>query len=306
MRYIASIPLRPYIATLADSVFFSSELEEEARTLSEMKLSGTDMHGHKWETREERSAAEILEDMRKRGQREAWIVFGTQGSVKKDLSQSREPIHMAFANWGSSPADIARFTKQYGLLWDCLADGQHLVSGKWVRSDFEFAADVWVDSQSTSRSWWRHRFGPVPEEPDAERKKIQEFVRKAKEELRRKRGILGPLPAETYFEKAVSLAQEISLAVFKDGKGRPIVELVAPDLWHYMSVLLLSEKHEMLRLCKREGCPTPYYIATRKDQKYCGTDCSQLVATRTWWAKHGKEWRNKRRKLGKKKRKVRR
>ena len=51
---------------------------------------------------------------------------------------------------------------------------------------------------------------------------------------------------------------------------------------------------EMLRVCKREDCPTRYYIATRRDQKYCNTYCSQLVATRKWWAAHAQEWRKNR------------
>jgi hypothetical protein len=70
-----------------------------------------------------------------------------------------------------------------------------------------------------------------------------------------------------------------------------------------MILLLVRENPEMLRVCANEESKapycTPYFVAQRKDQKYCSSDCSQAVATRRWWSQHGNDWRRTKQRAGK-------
>lgn len=315
MRHIAHIPLQPYLASLPGRVSLTEGLREDSAKLADLQdsIKVTDLDGKPVEPKppkERKTAEQFMRDLTEHGSQESWIVSGVLGEKTLDLSRLREPIHKIFANWASSPSDIAVFTRKYGLLEDWLIgetsiSDEHLIGEEWLPYDFEFYVSDWIELQEDLRNWWRYRFGPVPEEADPRRKALLAEAQKVKAERRREKGESGPQPPPTYFERAAAVAQEISLAVSEGWKGT-VAELVAPDLWHYIVVLLLSERQGMLRICRRKDCLTPYYVATRKDQKYCGTDCSQAVATRRWWALHGKEWRKKRKHKGKRKKKKRR
>lgn len=57
--------------------------------------------------------------------------------------------------------------------------------------------------------------------------------------------------------------------------------------------------HKMTVCARGKECAAPYFFWRRKGQKYCGTDCRSVVLQQRnndWWAKHGKQWRTKRRK----------
>src|SRR5439155_2108676 len=45
------------------------------------------------------------------------------------------------------------------------------------------------------------------------------------------------------------------------------------------------------RKCQNPTCSAPYFLASRRDQKFCNEQCSRLVANRRWWDQHGAEWR---------------
>jgi hypothetical protein len=84
-----------------------------------------------------------------------------------------------------------------------------------------------------------------------------------------------------------------SLIYIREKKGIK-VEVVAPDLWTYMILRLLMEKPSTLRVCQNKTCANPYFIATRKDQKFCDSRCSQLFASRRWYESSGRERRRER------------
>jgi hypothetical protein len=65
------------------------------------------------------------------------------------------------------------------------------------------------------------------------------------------------------------------------------------------SVLLLLVKYsDLIRYCADPGCPTPFFIARRRSQRFCSDGCArpaQQKAKRDWWARNGKKWRRSRR-----------
>jgi hypothetical protein len=51
------------------------------------------------------------------------------------------------------------------------------------------------------------------------------------------------------------------------------------------------------RRCGNPECDAPYFIAKRKNQKYCTEKCAghgQRELKRSWWAEHGEKWRKER------------
>jgi hypothetical protein len=72
----------------------------------------------------------------------------------------------------------------------------------------------------------------------------------------------------------------------------------APTLDRYLYVDLATSPVERMRLCKREGCQHPYFIAGHLKQQFCSDECAeegQRALKREWWDKHGQSWRAKRR-----------
>jgi hypothetical protein len=55
-------------------------------------------------------------------------------------------------------------------------------------------------------------------------------------------------------------------------------------------LLELMRWADLTRCCGNPDCSTPYFIASRRSQKYCSDLCSrpaQCEFKRTWWAEHG-------------------
>lgn len=64
-------------------------------------------------------------------------------------------------------------------------------------------------------------------------------------------------------------------------------------------LLALMEWADLLKFCANEDCQARYFIATRRDQKYCCSDCAEAVdraSKRRWWEKTGKHRRLEKRK----------
>jgi hypothetical protein len=225
------------------------------------------------------------------------------GKELKDIGRLRPPIHSRFANWGSSPREVERFTKLFGVLWGCDSD-----------VDFSFEVSAWVKDQKKFRKWWWYQLGPKPalklSPRGAEIKKLEEEARRIQ------RATMGQPPIEeagdqrSYFDdlKGILEYSEPSSGEYRwPIPGDPIpslvltainkginVEIAAPNLWIYMILRLLREKPAMLRICENSTCPNKYFIATRKDQKFCDSRCSQLVASRRWYESRGRDRRRER------------
>jgi hypothetical protein len=274
-RYIAAIRLQSYKATLPDRTSLISQGEMRISFTYEDALTGNKAH-----------------------MEESWLIGGKLGKVSKDVGRMLPPIHTKFANWGSSPQEIERFTRLFGVLWDCDSNN--------YKPDYDFGLETseWKKDQKRFRDWWRYRLGAKPpmtlSARGAELKRTEQEARQLQRAMRGlqpiedvQQSFLDDLKKILEFDPLSPEAPVPSLAYSMDSKGIK-VEIVAPDLWTYMILRLLTEKPAMLRVCQNKTCSNPYFVATRKDQKFCCSDCSQLVASRRWWASQGSDRRRKR------------
>lgn len=240
---------------------------------------------------------------------ESWVLSGRMGKELKDIGRQRPPIHSEFANWGSTTRDVERFTKRFGVLWECNS------ADRRYKCDFSFEVSEWLKDQKRFREWWRHQLGAKPPLTPREKK-----LKEMEQEMRQAQTLAAGLPPiendsersclddlkdileyrEPPSEHGMLVPREPipSLAYTSDKKGIK-VEVVAPDLWTYLILRLLMEKPSTLRVCKNKTCANPYFIAARKDQKFCDSRCSQLVASRRWYESSGRE-RRLERSLGRK------
>lgn len=70
-------------------------------------------------------------------------------------------------------------------------------------------------------------------------------------------------------------------------------------------LVLLRALHivEQMRYCANPTCPTPYFIAKKRRQKYCSEECAlpaQREFKKAWWSEHGAAWRAARKKQAEK------
>ena len=91
------------------------------------------------------------------------------------------------------------------------------------------------------------------------------------------------------------------LTVAPSAKG---LVLYAKDLWSFIRVaFLLHFERGLTKFCGNPECRTPYFIATRKDQKYCEHGACTTYAQRKyalgWWERKGYELRAKKSKRNK-------
>jgi hypothetical protein len=76
-----------------------------------------------------------------------------------------------------------------------------------------------------------------------------------------------------------------------------LIPLPTPTLLEQILTYLRKQAHRT-KVCSCPGCPAPYFLARRRSQKFCSDACSlpsQREFKRSWWAKHGKTWRRRKR-----------
>jgi hypothetical protein len=79
-------------------------------------------------------------------------------------------------------------------------------------------------------------------------------------------------------------------------KGR--LTYMAPNLYVFLYMDLVTSDPKRLRVCKREDCPHPYFIAGHLKQRFCSDLCAawgQREWKKQWWKEHGESWRAQRR-----------
>lgn len=200
-------------------------------------------------------------------------VRGELGSEELDFASLREPPHKIFANWTPTPEGVLEFTKLYGLLDPT---GKYC---EWKLGDkgraFSFKVASWIDSQKYFRQYWdwnKHSGNWDVVRHDL----MREFM-----------------PWKVINAPELS-HPGIELDYIYNLGPKPYILLKAQTLWQYLCTLLAFHSVGELRLCQNPDCPAPRFIARRKDQVYCSSDCAALLAKRRWWAKHGEEWRKER------------
>jgi|SRR5580704_8269713 hypothetical protein len=75
----------------------------------------------------------------------------------------------------------------------------------------------------------------------------------------------------------------------------PVLRGLRPRTRTEQLVAKLLKVAHLTGLCKNPDCPTPYFIGTRRGQKYCSSECKNRISGQLWWDNHGSEWRRNRR-----------
>jgi hypothetical protein len=226
-------------------------------------------------------------------------ICGQLGAQTLDFRTLKEAPHKVFVNWPPHGESILAFTKSYGLLdpngkycaWKLnedkydrgatraaqFADRRSFIRTGGVRvNTFSFSIASWVQAQKYFREYWdgNEDWGKW----DVVRLDLTTELMSS--------DIIGAPPMLRH--PGLIVDDLIGLG------PKPIFVLAANTLWQYLCALLVFHKAGDLRHCKNPDCPAPRFIAHRKDQVYCSSDCAGLIAKRRWWAVHGEHWRQRR------------
>lgn len=201
-----------------------------------------------------------------------YAITGVLGGKSLQIFSQPDRVIEDFANTPRTPEDILHFTQRYGVahredvaLW--------AAPSKHVAQRFVIDCNQWLRSQALFCAEWE-RTG----KPD------DELARVLAEQINPK--------------SAIERAIKAFVAPSKQGFQ---IELRPDDLLGALWLAFVGFSGRT-RKCQNPTCSSPYFIASRKDQKYCNEACSRLVANRKWWTEKGAEWRES--KLKKERRNV--
>jgi|SRR5215469_8981493 len=199
-----------------------------------------------------------------------------------------EPPHVHFANLILDRRSLLAFDHKYGVLlaehWEMtpemknvrliqrdLTDEERQLREKWQIAVTEFDVKLGIDMQSLLRQAWEGEGLAV--------ELVQSGQRHAQQEA------YGPP----------------RLTVVPSAKG---IRLHAKDLWSFIRIaFLLDYGRGITKVCGNPDCPVPYFLAKRKDQKFCERGGCTAYAQRKyalgWWKRKGYRLRAKKSKRSK-------
>jgi hypothetical protein len=181
----------------------------------------------------------------------------------------KEPPDKVFVNWPATPEGVVAFTKMYGLL-----DPNGKYYGASGGEAFSFRVATWLETQKYFQEYW---------DWNSEWGKWDVVRCELETEL---------MPSQLM---GIGDNHEGMTVNYLSGLGpKPYISLAATTLWQYFCALLMFYSVGELRFCQNPDCPAPRFIARRRDQVSCSSDCAGLVAKRRWWARHGEQWRQRR------------
>jgi hypothetical protein len=197
-------------------------------------------------------------------------ICGVLGSELTQVFASlKEPPHKVFVNWPSTPEGVLSFTNRFGML-----DPKGKYSVVTGGEAFSFTVGSWVESQKYFRQYWD--WNSEHGDWDVVRLDLEREL----------------MPSQVI---GTGDNHEGITVNYLAGLGpKPYISLAASTLWQYFCALLIFYSVGDLRTCQNPDCPAPRFIARRKNQIFCCSDCAGLVAKRRWWAKHGEQWRQRR------------
>lgn len=191
------------------------------------------------------------------------VITGRLGREKVQIFARPDRAIDDFANTSNSPEDIFRFTRRYGVLHRDDMEWFEIVPGENVVGDsFCLHCDQWLESQERLRTAWRRSGRPN--------------VQLAK-----------TLADQISRESSVG---RIFKAFVRPSRRGYHVELQPDDLLGALWLAFLGFS-DRTRKCQNPTCSAPYFLASRRDQKFCNEKCSRLVANRRWWSEKGAKWR---------------
>ena len=195
------------------------------------------------------------------------VIVGQLGKQKVEIFSRAARVLEDFANTSGSPEGIQRFTRDYGVLKR--ADREHhYIQGTSVSipgDRFLIHCDEWREAQQEFRANWQ-----------AGRNGGQELAQR----------LSASIAPRAYDDLVVKARVKWSRRGFQ-------LELQPDDLWRALSLAFIGFS-DRTRKCQNPTCVAPYFLATRRDQRYCSEKCARLVANRTWWDNHGQQWRESR------------
>src|SRR5215469_769980 len=123
-----------------------------------------------------------------------------------------------------------------------------------------------------------------------------EFSRRLKEDREREPDKFGTVTLQEFICNLwLNRAPHGGIGVLWEGRKREIrpdpYEL--PALLAYCSLL----NGDRLRVCRNRDCQAPYFVVSRRDQRYCSAECaapSKRAAKRRSWHKHKQTWPSQR------------
>ena len=196
------------------------------------------------------------------------VIAGTLGRETVQIFANASRVIDHFANTPDSPEQIRQFILRFGVLK--LGEIEHLYPNPEDESDFELGdtfrvhCATWRRHQEAFRRYW-------------------ELGSKGGEELAKE---LSKQIAPRSRSGALVKAQ------IKWGRHGFQYELQPDDLWRALCLAFIDFS-DRTRKCQNPTCDAPYFLASRRDQKFCDEKCSRLIASRTWWAEKGAQWRAK-------------
>jgi hypothetical protein len=194
-----------------------------------------------------------------------YVITGKLGKQKVEIFALAARVLDDFVNTSGDPKSIQRFTRDYGVLKQDDRE-HHYIQGTsdFIPGDrFVIHCDEWLEAQQTFRANW-------------------EAGRNGGEELAKS--------LSATIAPGVSAGPAVKARVKWSRRGFQL-ELQPDDLWRALSLAFIGFSDRM-RKCQNPTCDAPYFLATRRDQRYCSEKCARLVANRTWWKKHGQQWRD--------------
>jgi hypothetical protein len=196
------------------------------------------------------------------------VITGKLGKQKVEIFARSARVLDDFVNTTGDPKSIQRFTRDYGVLKQDDRErfniGPSDSSADFIPGDrFLIHCDEWLEAQHAFRTNW-------------------EAGKNGGEELAQR--------LSTTIAPGVSAGPVVKARVKWSRRGF-LLELQPDDLWRALSLAFIGFSDRM-RKCQNPTCVAPYFLATRRDQRYCSEKCARLVANRKWWDKHGQQWRD--------------
>ncbi len=213
-----------------------------------------------------------------------YIVTGTLGTERADAALWREPPHEAFAN-------LRAFGP--GLVDPNVAENFIKVMEEHARR----YRRVLVDAKVAQNFIKTHGVicGRVVSEPESEPRFYENSAELSKAQGLLRRAWAGDSTAIKEIEKQAAGALEVRPSAQAGG-----VELVAKKLWSFICILFLRDHGAgKTGVCANPGCPAPYFLKSRRSQKYCASGPCTAYAHRLHaldhYHKKGKKRRAKQR-----------
>jgi hypothetical protein len=195
--------------------------------------------------------------------RPGYAITGKFGNDKIQFFAHPDRGLLDFAN-SNSPEDMRYFTRKYGALHRSNTDWSVTPEEEVIEGDsFLVHYSQWLLSQERIRAEWERGGKPDDELAEALAKQIS---------------------------PKSQLGRTVKAFVRPYKRGFQL-ELQPDDLLGALWLAFLGFS-DRTRKCQNPTCSAPYFLASRRDQKFCNEQCSRLVANRRWWDQHGSKWRS--------------